>query len=283
MCWLLLGPACTRRAQTSCQPTHRHDCFSIQIPLPSHVSSAHPFPLERRRARLRDEAAVTPPGLGSNHVFRARHDPGQCQWEPVLLNQWWGARLPTKRCRFNPESGRSPGGGHGNPLQHSCLENPMDRGACWATVHGVTKSRTQLKQLSMHALLNVTRGLQEPRNAFEMLVAQTRGQRSHCPSHPRGSWALLTCTSSLTHTPTSSTQGFMRFCVSNVGLYALFSLDLIFSFWLLEELIFKPTLVILNFLFSSRPCIYQFLPHILFGNYSVIHFLLSSTEHRFIK
>ena len=38
-----------------------------------------------------------------------------------------------------PGSGRSPGGGHGNPLQYSCLENPMDRGACGATVHGVPK------------------------------------------------------------------------------------------------------------------------------------------------
>ena len=36
-----------------------------------------------------------------------------------------------------PESGRSARGGHGNPLQHSCLENPRDRGAWWATVHGV--------------------------------------------------------------------------------------------------------------------------------------------------
>ena len=44
--------------------------------------------------------------------------------------------------------GRSPGEGHGNPLQYSCLENPMDRGAWWATVHGVTKSRTRLKWLS---------------------------------------------------------------------------------------------------------------------------------------
>ena len=41
-----------------------------------------------------------------------------------------------------PGSGRSPGGGHGNPLQYSRLENPMDRGAWWATVHGVTKSQT---------------------------------------------------------------------------------------------------------------------------------------------
>ena len=39
-----------------------------------------------------------------------------------------------------PESGRSPGGGHGNPLQYSCLENPMDRGAWQAIVHRVPKS-----------------------------------------------------------------------------------------------------------------------------------------------
>ena len=41
-----------------------------------------------------------------------------------------------------PGSGRSPGGGHGNPLQYSCLENPMDRGAWQATIHGVTESNT---------------------------------------------------------------------------------------------------------------------------------------------
>ena len=41
-------------------------------------------------------------------------------------------------------SGRSPGVRNGNPLQYSCLENSMDRGAWWATVHGVTKSWTQL-------------------------------------------------------------------------------------------------------------------------------------------
>ena len=48
-------------------------------------------------------------------------------------------------------SGRCPGGGHGNPLQYSCLENPMDRGAWRATVHRVTKRWTQLKGLSMPA------------------------------------------------------------------------------------------------------------------------------------
>ena len=39
-------------------------------------------------------------------------------------------------------SGRSPGGGHGNPFQYSCLGNPVDRGALWATVHGIAKSWT---------------------------------------------------------------------------------------------------------------------------------------------
>ena len=43
-----------------------------------------------------------------------------------------------------PGSGRSPGGGHGNPLQYSCLENPMDGGVWWASVHGVKKSRDTL-------------------------------------------------------------------------------------------------------------------------------------------
>ena len=41
-----------------------------------------------------------------------------------------------------PGLGRSPVGGHGNPLQYSCLENPTDKGAWWATVHGVTESQT---------------------------------------------------------------------------------------------------------------------------------------------
>ena len=50
-----------------------------------------------------------------------------------------------------PGSGRSPGGGHGIPLQYSCLENPMDRGAWQPMVHRVTKSQTWLKQLSSQA------------------------------------------------------------------------------------------------------------------------------------
>ena len=52
----------------------------------------------------------------------------------------------------SPGLGRSPGWRHGNPLQYSCLENPMGRGAWKATVHRVTKSRRQLKWVGMPAL-----------------------------------------------------------------------------------------------------------------------------------
>ena len=54
-----------------------------------------------------------------------------------------------------PGSGRSPGGEHGNPLQYSCLENPMDRGTWWATVRRVAKSWTQVKIPSTHACLYI--------------------------------------------------------------------------------------------------------------------------------
>ena len=58
-----------------------------------------------------------------------------------------------------PGSGRSPGKGHGSSLQYSCLENPMDRGAWQATVHGVAKSQTQLKRLSTHASTHISLSL----------------------------------------------------------------------------------------------------------------------------
>ena len=53
-----------------------------------------------------------------------------------------------------PGSGQSSGEGNGSPLQYSCLENSMDRGAWWATVHGVTKSRTLSSSLS-HACMSI--------------------------------------------------------------------------------------------------------------------------------
>ena len=53
-----------------------------------------------------------------------------------------------RRHGFDPWVGKTPGKGNGNLLQYSCLDNPMDRVAWWATVHGVEKSWTQLNRLS---------------------------------------------------------------------------------------------------------------------------------------
>ena len=69
------------------------------------------------------------------------------------LPRWLSSKEPT--CNAGdpgliPDLGRSPGEGNSNPLQYSCLENPMDRGAWRSIAHGVTKSWTQLKGLSTH-------------------------------------------------------------------------------------------------------------------------------------
>ena len=64
-----------------------------------------------------------------------------------------------------PGLGRSPGEGHGNPLQYSCLENPVDQGAWWTTVHRAAKSWAQLNQLSVHTHTH-------------------RGNAEHHPPHP---------------------------------------------------------------------------------------------------
>ena len=56
-----------------------------------------------------------------------------------------------------PGSGRSPGGGQGNPLEYSCLKNPMDRGAWRALVHRVKQSQTRLKRLSTHGRTRLVR------------------------------------------------------------------------------------------------------------------------------
>ena len=60
-----------------------------------------------------------------------------------------------------PRWERSPGGGHVNPLQYSCLENPMERGACWATVHGVAELEMteQLSRALPIALIKISNRL----------------------------------------------------------------------------------------------------------------------------
>ena len=64
-----------------------------------------------------------------------------------------GSQVKVSACKAGdlgsiPGSGRSPGEQNGTPLQYSCLENPMDGGAWWATVHGVAKSQTRLSDLT---------------------------------------------------------------------------------------------------------------------------------------
>ena len=90
-----------------------------------------------------------------------------------------------------PGLGRSPAGGNGNPLQYSSLENPMGRGAWWATVHGVAKGWTQLKRLSTSAswslgLINLT--------CLCFAPPQAPAPVSYRPSEPssgrRGPWSL---------------------------------------------------------------------------------------------
>ena len=68
-------------------------------------------------------------------------------FSPVFLSIPGGSDSKVSACNVGdldsiPGSGRSPGEGNGNPLQYSCLENPMDGGAYQATVHGITNSQT---------------------------------------------------------------------------------------------------------------------------------------------
>ena len=73
--------------------------------------------------------------------------------------------------------GKSPGGGHGNPLEYSCLENPMDRRAWWTTVHGVPKSWTRLKRLSSSRRFSVNVGW---RNEQKVRLHVHLGREGHC-------------------------------------------------------------------------------------------------------
>ena len=73
-------------------------------------------------------------------------------------------------------SGRAPGEGDGNPLQYSCLENPMDRVAWWAIVLGISKS---LKKLSTHAMLRLLTSSLNPTNLLSVKLCR---RKKHCPS-----------------------------------------------------------------------------------------------------
>ena len=82
-----------------------------------------------------------------------------------------------------PGLGRSPGGGHGKPLQYSCLENPIYRGAWWATVHRASKNQTGLKWLSTkHALPNSRAPVINHHTVLSLLLPH--GQKKQAPPEP---------------------------------------------------------------------------------------------------
>ena len=84
-----------------------------------------------------------------------------------------------------PGWGRFPGVGNGNPLQYSCLENSMDRGTWWATVHGVAKSWTQLSICACDMLLQTSPALYEGRNlVFSSLTSEMIGLKDAALTGP---------------------------------------------------------------------------------------------------
>ena len=102
--------------------------------------------------------SCAPMGWGQSHLSTALAvPPRKGNPRPVLALLWvfpgGSDGKASARNVGDPESipglGRSPGEGNGNPLQYSCLENPMDGGAWWATVHGVAKSRTWLSDFTL--------------------------------------------------------------------------------------------------------------------------------------
>ena len=109
------------------------------------------MPSSRRSSQPRDQTQVScaAGGLFTSWATRENH-----------YGHFW-ASLVALYCACNsedtgsiPESGRSPGRGHGNTFQYFCLENPRDREAWWTTVHRVAKNQTLLKWLRLHASMH---------------------------------------------------------------------------------------------------------------------------------
>ena len=99
--------------------------------------------MEAMRPQRRNHWPETGRSLRAFLDFLAHSTAWASQVAPVVKNQTVNVR-DVRDAGSVPGLGRSPGGGHGNPLQYSCLENPMDRGAWWATVHRVAESDTTL-------------------------------------------------------------------------------------------------------------------------------------------
>ena len=95
-----------------------------------------------------------------------------------LFSPWWCISKESACSAGDPGSipgsGRSPGEGNGNPLQYSCLGNPMDRGAWWATVHGVAKSQIWLSNSTTTMSCLISASQTPPRHTHTHPVIPTR-------------------------------------------------------------------------------------------------------------
>ena len=120
--------------------------------------------IKKKKKILQDWAWVLPPPCGHSYYLEFRTftkfvhlNLSFRSWTKTVLDVLWsfpgGSEVKASACNAGdlgsiPRWGRSPGEGNGNPLQNSCLENPMDRGAWWAIVHGVANSRTRLSHFT---------------------------------------------------------------------------------------------------------------------------------------
>ena len=136
----------------------------------------------------------------------------QDKWDYVSRNRKNGCKL-TRTVDFQPlpyifwkHLDENDGEGNGNPLQCSCLENPVDRGAWWAAIYGVAQSQTRLKWLSMHACIGEGNGnpiqnscLENPRDsrawwAAVYRVTHSRTRLKRLSSSNRWEWANCSVT-----------------------------------------------------------------------------------------
>ena len=135
---------------TLCNPMN----FTIHAILQARILEWVAVPFSRRSSQPRS-LALQVDSLPAELLGRPKLEEGYPDWQaiPVALVV---KKLPANArdvgdTSLTPGWGKCPGGEHGRPLQYSCLENPMDRGDLWATVHEVTKRWTQLKRLSAYA------------------------------------------------------------------------------------------------------------------------------------
>ena len=136
--------------------THMHDCpmsiicwASLEVSsligeawfVPTRLQPYFFFPEDVQNVQAADTAGTQVLGVEGHRLseFGHLHECSQAS----LVADGWRICLQCRRPEAGsiPGSGRSSGGGHGNPLQCSCLENPMDRGAWWATAHRVAKTK----------------------------------------------------------------------------------------------------------------------------------------------